>query len=181
MIRINLLPVRAAKKKESVRFQLTVAGLITFAVFVVTIGVYVRFSAEASALRDDITKGKLEIEELKLKIGELSKIKEQKKIVEEKLNVIKKLETGRTGPTDFFNMLGDSIPEKLWLMSFSETGVVVTLKGYAVDEETVADFMRGLQRHSELGRVELETIQKAKDKDSGVDVVEYEIKLEKGR
>jgi hypothetical protein len=36
MIRINLLPVRAAKKRESVRFQLTVAGLITF--FVIALG-----------------------------------------------------------------------------------------------------------------------------------------------
>ena len=181
MIRINLLPVRAAKKKESIRFQLSVAGLITFVVFIVTIGVYVKFTAEASALRDDITKGNKEIEELKLKIGELSKIKEQKKVVEDKLNVIKKLETGRTGPIDFFNMVGDSIPEKLWLLSFNETGVVTTLKGYAADEETVADFMRGLQKHPELGRVELESMQKTKDKDSGVDVVEYEIKLEKGR
>ena len=181
MIRINLLPVRAAKKKESIRFQLTVAGLITLAVFVITMAVYVRESSEASTLKDEITKGNQEIEELKKKIGELSRIKEQKKIVEEKLNVIKKLETGRTGPVDFFDMLGDSIPEKLWLLSFNDTGAVVTLKGYAVDEETVAGFMRGLQRHSELGRVELESIQKAKDKDSGMEVMEYEIKLEKGR
>ncbi len=181
MIRINLLPVRAAKKKESVRFQLTVAGLITFAVFVIMIAVYVSFVFQASALSDEIAKGNQEIDELKLKIGELSKIKEQKKVVEDKLNIIKRLETGRTGPIDFFNMVGDSIPEKLWLLSFNEVGVVTTLKGYAVDEEMVADFMRGLQKHPELGRCELESMQKTKDKDSGMDVVEYEIKLEKGR
>jgi type IV pilus assembly protein PilN len=81
MIRINLLPVRAAKKRESVRFQLTVAGLITF--FVIALGMvfYLISSSEANALKEDIANGEAELSVLKQKIGELSKIKEQKRIV----------------------------------------------------------------------------------------------------
>jgi type IV pilus assembly protein PilN len=84
MIRINLLPVRAAKKRESVRFQLTVAGLITF--FVIALGMvfYLISSSEANALKEDIANGEAELSVLKQKIGELSKIKEQKRIVAEK-------------------------------------------------------------------------------------------------
>ena len=43
MIRINLLPVRAAKKKETIRFQLTIAGLFTFFVVAATILFYISY------------------------------------------------------------------------------------------------------------------------------------------
>ena len=55
MIRINLLPVRAAKKKESVRFQLTIAGLCTVFVIAVSVLVYISATSEASQLSTDIT------------------------------------------------------------------------------------------------------------------------------
>jgi len=54
MIRINLLPVRAAKKKESIRFQLTVAGLATFLVAAVSIASYLVVGSEASSLNGQI-------------------------------------------------------------------------------------------------------------------------------
>lgn len=178
MIRINLLPVRAAKKKESVRFQITVAGLVTFLVFSVTMAVYLTVRSEASNLNEQIVKGNQELEELKKKIGELSKIKEQKRIVEEKLKIITNLEAARTGPTKLFKKISDSIPEKAWLASIKEDGNVVTLKGYAANDEIVADFMRGLQK-KDLGAVELEVAQRGVEKETNADVVNFTIILQK--
>jgi type IV pilus assembly protein PilN len=40
MIRINLLPVRVAKKKESVRQQISIFFLSVAGVFVLAIGIY---------------------------------------------------------------------------------------------------------------------------------------------
>jgi len=179
MIRINLLPVRAAKKKESVRFQLTVAGLVTFLVFIGSVGVYLTVRSQANSVAAEIENGNRELAELQKKIGELSKIKEQKRIVEEKLNIIKTLETARTGPTKLFKSIGDSIPERAWLASIKDEGGLITLKGYASDDEVVADFMRRLQRYRELGNVELDVAQRTVEKETEADVVGFTIRLEK--
>ncbi|MBI5642958.1 MAG: PilN domain-containing protein [Deltaproteobacteria bacterium] len=179
MIRINLLPVRAAKKKESVRFQLTVAGLVTFLLFAVTGVVYFTVRSEAVGLTEQISSGQNELEELKKKIGELSKIKEQKRVVEEKLKIINDLEAARTGPVNLFRKIAESIPERAWLSSMKDDGTIVVIKGYASDDEVVADFMRGLQRYKDLGSVELEVAQMAVEKETGADMVSFSIRLEK--
>jgi type IV pilus assembly protein PilN len=180
MIRINLLPVRAAKKRESVRFQLTVAGLITF--FVIALGAVLYFisNSEANALREDIARGEAELSELKKKIGELSKIKEQKRIVESKLQVVKKLEAARKGPVDLFTRISEAIPKKVWLNSLVDSGRVITLKGFAATEDDVSMFLRGLEKHKELGRPELVVAQRRKKaKIAGRELVEFTIRLEK--
>jgi len=178
MIRINLLPVRAAKKKESVRFQLTVAGLVTFFVFALMGVFYLTVWSEANGLKADIEKSQQEFDTLKAKIGELSRIKQQQKVVQEKLDIIKNLEAQRTGPVEIFRKLSESTPKKAWLKTVNDTGHVITLAGYAADDEVVAEFMRRLQRQ-QLGSVELEVAQRAVDTESGVDVVSFIIRLEK--
>ncbi len=181
MIRINLLPVRAARKKESVRFQLTVAGLITFFVFSLSLAGYFTLRGEASALSDDITRGNQELEELKKKIGELSKIKEQKRIVEEKLRIVENLEAARMGPVRLFKNLSDSIPERAWLQSIKDDGGIITLQGFASEDEVVAEFMRRLQKVKDLGTVELDVAQRTTEQETGVDLVAFTIRLEKPR
>ncbi len=180
MIRINLLPVRAAKKKESVRFQLTVAGLITFMVLAVSFAVYFSAKSEASALSAELKRGQDELVLLKKKIGELSKIKAQKKIVEDKLDVIKKLEAARTGPAELFDMISESIPDKAWLNSFKDQGPKVILQGYAASDEVVAEFMRRLQRNKRLKGVELEVVKSEVDRKTNIEIVSFVIRLEKG-
>ena len=179
MIRINLLPVRAAKKKESVRFQLTIAGLVTFLVLAVSLAVYFTARGEASSLATDISRGNEELVQLKKKIGELSKIKAQKKIVEDKLAIIAELEAARTGPTELFLMIGEAIPEKAWLKSFGEHGGRVTLKGYAATDEVVAEFMRRLQKNKRLRRVELEIVKSEIERETKIEMVSFTIRIEK--
>ncbi|MFQ5736635.1 MAG: PilN domain-containing protein [Thermodesulfobacteriota bacterium] len=178
MIRINLLPVRAAKKKESVRFQLTVAGLATFFIIALMSVFYIAVRSDASSLRADIDKSRQELSALKAKIGQLSRIKHQKKVVEDKLQIIKKLEAQRTGPVEMFGKLSAAIPRKAWLHSVNERGAVTTLVGYAAGDEVVAEFMRRLQRQG-IGSVELEVAQRGVEKETGVDVVNFIIRLRK--
>jgi type IV pilus assembly protein PilN len=179
MIRVNLLPVRAAKKKEMLRFQLTVAGLVTVLVIIVSFAAYFTVRSDASQLNSDIAKGKDELDGLKKKIGELSKIKEQKAVVEEKLKVINKLEAGRSGPTKLFDSIAESMPEKMWLIAIKEDVQLITIKGYATSDEVVADFMRGLQKHKDLTKIELDVAQKTTDKDTGTEVVSFDIRAER--
>jgi type IV pilus assembly protein PilN len=178
MIRINLLPVRAAKKKESIRFQLTVSGLVTFLVIAVSMAAYLVVSSEAGNLKDQIVSGQQELEQLKKKIGELSKIKEQKRVVEEKLRIITELEANKTGPVKLFSRVSSAIPEKAWIKSLREEGLIISIEGFAADDEIVADAMRGLERAG-MGVVELEVAQRVLEKETGVEVVSFIIKVER--
>ena len=179
MIRINLLPVRAAKKKESVRFQLTVAGLITFFIVALAGLLYINISSEASSLKDEIRQGEDELRELRKKIGELSKIKEQKKKLEDKLKIVRKLEAARGSPVKLLIRIIEAIPRKAWLYSLVERDRIVVLKGYAGTDDIVAEFMRNLQRYEEFGRVELEVLKKTRLEGLGRDLFEFVLRLER--
>ncbi len=155
MIRINLLPVRAAKKRESVRFQLTVGGLIIFLVFIVSTGITFRLSSDVSMMKEDIASSRNELVQLKRKVGKLSKIKEQKRVLQSKLDVVRRLEAARKGPTQLFAKISSAIPERAWLSTMKDQGRTITLVGVAAAEEDIASFMRALQAFKDFVRVDL--------------------------
>ncbi|MBI5560753.1 MAG: PilN domain-containing protein [Deltaproteobacteria bacterium] len=179
MIRINLLPVRAAKKKESIRFQLTVAGLITLSVAAISIALYFKLTSDMTLLNQDISTAENELQELKKQVGELSKLKEDKRVVQGKLDVVRKLESARTGPVELFTKVGFAVPPRAWLKSLADNGKVIALNGYAASDEAVADFMRGLQAYEGFAKVELVVAQRGKREASGRDMVEFTLQIER--
>jgi len=179
MIRINLLPVRAAKKKEFIRFQLTIAGLVTIFVISLSLASFFIVRSDVNMLSDNMKRGQKELRKLQRKVGELSRIKEQKKVVEEKLKVINSLEAARTGPTTLFRIVSNAIPQKAWLSALKDRGSIVTLNGYAYNDEVVAEYMRRLQKDLKVGAVELDVVQRVKERETGSDVVKFVINLSK--
>ncbi|OGQ59674.1 MAG: hypothetical protein A3J24_10195 [Deltaproteobacteria bacterium RIFCSPLOWO2_02_FULL_53_8] len=178
MIRINLLPVRAAKKKESQRFQLTVAGLAIVLIIIISFGIYLYASGEARALSDQVAADKKELEQLALKIGVLSKIEDEKAVVQGKLDTIKTLEENKTSSIKLLKLISLSMPEKAWLASIKDAGESISIKGYAADEKNVADFMRKLLEHSaELGKIELIQAQRAVEKETNAELMNFEITI----
>ncbi len=175
MIRINLLPVRAAKKKETIRFQLTIAGLFTFFVIAVTILFFIFYRNDVAVLKVDIKAGKAELAQLKSKIGVLSKLKGQKRVLEDKLKIVNKLESARKGPVELFERLSNSMPEKAWLTSMSEKGDTLTLIGSAAFDDVIADFMRNL-KEQEFTNVELVVAKRVKD---GGNLVNFTLRVDK--
>ncbi|MEE9543591.1 MAG: PilN domain-containing protein [Thermodesulfobacteriota bacterium] len=175
MIRINLLPVRAAKKKETVRFQLTIAGLVIFFVVAATLLFFVSYSKDASALKKDIEAGKTELAMLKSKIGELAKLKGQKRVLEDKLKIVRKLEEAREGPVELFTRLSAAMPKKAWLKSMVEKNNSMTLVGVAAYDDIIADFMRNL-KEQKFKNVELVIAKRAKGKTKMVD---FTLKVDK--
>jgi type IV pilus assembly protein PilN len=144
MIRINLLPVRVAKKREMGR-QI----LVLFAIVLVGAGVgnymwYADRKAEYDQNAKNIAQIKAKITELEKVIGEVSKINERKAEVEKKLGVLDNLRKGRSGPVKMMDALASAMPKKLWLKSFGEDRSGVKIAGSAISHDEVAEFMRGL-------------------------------------
>ncbi len=155
MIRINLLPVRAAKKKETVLQQLAIFGIgFGLVLAVVLIMFFVRLG-QISGAKKDITAANAKISELKAKIGKLDEIKKLKDEVKKKLDVLAELRKNKAGPAKRLATLSDSAPDQLWLESYKESGDTIKIAGLAMNEELIAQFIRALESSTDYERVEL--------------------------
>jgi type IV pilus assembly protein PilN len=155
MIKINLLPVRAARKKESAIQQLVMAGVVVFLIAAIVASLYIVERIQVAATKNDITAANNKITELKKKIGKLEELKTLKEQVKKKLDVLSQLRKNKTGPARRLATISDLVPEKLWLTGYSESGQNVKISGVAFTEELIAQFMKALEASSEFMAVEL--------------------------
>lgn len=155
MIKINLLPLRAAKKKETAIQQLIIAGVVVVAIAAVVLSLYAVKRVQVSATKDDISTANNRIVELKAKIGKLEELKTLKDQVKKKLDVLSQLRKNKTGPAQRLASLSDLTPDQLWLTNYSESGQDIKLSGIALTEELIAQYMKALESSNDFVAVEL--------------------------
>lgn len=155
MVKINLLPARGSKKKETARQQLVILGVSVTVVLIVGLASYVYIQARVKAAKDEIARSEGELQQLKGKIGEIENVKKLKDEVKKKLDVLSQLRKEKTGPVRRLATLSDAIPERLWLTKYTESGANVSIGGIALDEDLIAAFMRNLQGSADYTNVEL--------------------------
>jgi type IV pilus assembly protein PilN len=155
MIKINLLPVRASKKKETAIQQLVIAGAAFVVIALIVSSLYVVKRVQVATAQEDITSANNKITELKAKIGKLEELKTLKEQVRKKLDVLTQLRKNKTGPAQRLSTLSDLVPEQLWLTNYSESGQDVKISGIAFNEELIAQFMKSLEASSNFMTVEL--------------------------
>jgi type IV pilus assembly protein PilN len=155
MIKINLLPVRAAKKKESAIQQFVIVGIVIGVIAVIIASAYFVKCAQISTAKDDITSANNRITELKKKIGKLEELKALKDQVKKKLDVLSQLRKNKTGPAQRLASLSDLTPDQLWLTNYSEQGGDVKVSGVALTEDLIAQFMKAMEASSDFMNVEL--------------------------
>jgi type IV pilus assembly protein PilN len=155
MVRINLLPVRSSRKKETAKQQIAILLVSVLVVLGIGLGLFGYAQAKIKAAKNDISGAESELKRLKGKIGELENIKKLKDEVTKKLDVLTQLRKEKTGPVRRLATLSDATPEKLWLTKYSENGSSVSIGGIAVDEDLIAAFMRNLQQTDDYTNVEL--------------------------
>lgn len=155
MIKINLLPVRAAKKKETAIQQIVIFCLGIVLVLTVTSTMYFVKRLQISDTKNDITTANAKINELKSKIGKLEELKNLKNQVKKKLDVLTQLRKDKTGPAQRLATLSETAPDQLWLTAYSESGSDIKLSGLAFNEELIAAFMSSLESSKDYMGVEL--------------------------
>jgi type IV pilus assembly protein PilN len=144
MIRINLLPVRAVKKREMGR---QVLALYAAVLLIAVVGNYFWFAdrdGELQKANQGIAQTRAKIAELEKVIGEVTNINARKLEVEKKLAVLDALRKGRSGPVRMMDALSSAMPKKVWLKDFTESSNSVVINGGAVSHDEVAELMRGL-------------------------------------
>ena len=159
MIRINLLPFRAARKKDNIRRQVSVFLLMLIIVAIATISINIWMSNNVQALTNEVAAKKTELARYDKINKEIEKIRKQLELFDKKIDVIKTLELNRKGPLRLLDsMTGIVIENRMWLTSMTEQKGAVNIKGIAIDEETVANFMRRLEASGLFASVNLKNI-----------------------
>jgi len=153
MIRINLIRGKRKKKKE-----FNVDALYILLPLLVIVGVLLfhrSVSGTIENLHTDIRRANTEVARLKKEIGEVEDFKARKAELQQKVDVISSLQTGRTGPVKVFEALSASIPEKCWIDSLSLKGDQVRINGIALNNYTIANFMTSLGQSGRFRNVVL--------------------------
>jgi len=159
MIHINLLPLKAARKRERLKGQLLIAAAALVATALLCVLVHLQLLNAVQAAKDDVAQKQTEISRLQKIIGEVNEYKKRQEALRAKLDILDKLEKSRRGPVMTLDALYQALPEKLWLESIKEAGGKLTLAGVATDEETVALFMKNLEESPQFNQVALGGVQ----------------------
>lgn len=173
MIKINLLPVRAAKKKETLRQQISVAVMSLVMVLIIIGYLHVTIGKRIEEVNAKIATDQAELAKTKEQIGEISKFKETKKVLEDKLGVIESLKKGRGGPVKMMDDLSRVMPDKLWINSFKASGGNVSMDGVAIGNEIIALFMTDLEKSPYFKDIEL--IETAQVEQSGMKLKKFNL------
>ena len=162
MIKINLLPVRAAAKRETLRIQISIAVML-FALLVIVVG-FMHYSIEnkIAGTNNEIGEAEAELKRLNAIKAKVDKFKADSKMLEQKLDVIKNLNLGRTAAVYFMDELSNVMPDKLWLETVKQGKKGVAMKGVSLDHDTIAKFMLNMEKSPMFDDVKLKgTQQKA--------------------
>lgn len=158
MIKINLLPFRAARKKENIRRQISIYALSVVCLALLLGFVFLNLGRTLAALEADRSSKKKELASYAETTKKIEALKKKIAEVRAKLDVIKELEKNKTGPVLLLDELSMAVPkEKLWLTALDEKKGILTLKGTAMDNDTVALFMTNLETAKHIVSVDLET------------------------
>jgi type IV pilus assembly protein PilN len=163
MIRINLLPYRAARKKENIRFQVNVflgsvvfVGLLIFW-FNSMLNSHIQdLNSEIRSTRDQVAKYQ--------KINkEIADIKKKLALLDKKINVITSLESDRRAPVENMDSLYKLLVEKrMWYTQIEEKSDNIKVSGVALDNQTVADYMTRIEKSDRFDNVRLASVKQYK-------------------
>lgn len=146
MIKINLLPVRASRKRE--------AGKQWIALFVVVIvatlignGIwYNETEKKVTAVKARVKRYQDDLNTLNKIIGEVKNIKQEKEAITKKLDTLKKLKDGRTGPVKVMDELATLMPQGVWIGTWDEgAGGHLSFSGSGKSYDEVANFAKKLR------------------------------------
>ncbi len=177
MIAINLLPVREWKRREAVRRQISIFILSLLLLFCLLFAVGAAIQGKVSSQRAELQR----LEKKKAKLAYVNKkireVQNKSKEVETKFRAIEKLQQGRTRTVRVLDTVVTCLPiDRLWLTKLDLKGGRLSLAGIALDNHTIALFMRRLEGSSLFKKVRLGSSHKKAVQ--GHDLMAFDMKVQ---
>lgn len=159
MIRINLV-----RGKRKVKAQFNAELLYLLIPLLVLAVIFVHYRVVQGGIHDLNTKiaaANTKVDLLKKEIGEVEKFKARKAELQQKVDIISKLQAQRTGPVRVFEAVSSTIPEKCWINELGIKDNKVSLSGVALNNYTIANFMTALGQSGRFQDVVLGSAEQA--------------------
>lgn len=169
MININLL---GEEKDRSASYALNAISFLSiFLLFIfLSAWIYTERSLKLSELESERDSKKAQNENLKKRTAEVEDLESKQALLKEKLLVIANLKAKKQGPVKILDQISMTIPDKAWITEINQVDDQLTVKGIALDGQTVSDFMTKLRETPNI---------KETDSVSTELVVEDDLKLQK--
>lgn len=181
MIRINLLPYRAAQKKENIRRQISIFVLAVIMLVGILLYYNMTLNNNIDALNAQIKNKKSMLAQVEKQAKKVDEIKKAFETLKQKTSVIKNLEANRKISVQLLDNMTTLVAEKvsvsqteassdsdskpvkrLWFTNFQENGNNINIQGIALDNKTIADFMSRLEGSALFMNVNLKAIKQQK-------------------
>lgn len=155
MIRVNLLPVKETQQAQRQRQELSLVVLGLIFMLLVFVAIRIHQGRRMGTLDRQIGDLKQSVDALEKRVRDVADLDQKRKELDAKLKVIAELGRKRIGPAAVLNELADATPDRAWLSDLSEVKGAATLTGLAVDNQTIAEFLRRLSASPYFTNVDL--------------------------
>lgn len=145
MIRINLLPHRAEKRRAR-QIQFAALGIISVVSGVLLVGfVHVAIGTQISyqERRNEYLKQETAI--LDKQIAEIKKLREQTQSLLARKNVVESLQGTRSDVVHLLDQMLRILPDGVYLKTLKQTGEKINLVGYAQSNARISTLMRAIE------------------------------------
>lgn len=145
MIRVNLLPHRAEKRKAR-QVQFIVFSVLSVVAGAVLVGfVHAAISAQISYQERRNAYLKQEIAVLDKQIEEIKKLREQTQALLARKNVVENLQSTRSDVVHLLDQLLRILPDGVYLRSVKQSGYKISMIGLAQSSARVSTLMRSIE------------------------------------
>lgn len=145
MIRVNLLPHRAEKRKAR-QLQFIILSAISLVLGGVIVGfVHVAISTQISYQERRNAYLKQEISVLDKQIEEIRKLREQTQALLARKTVVENLQSTRSDVVHLLDQMLRILPDGVYLRSLKQTGYKISIVGYAQSSARVSTLMRSIE------------------------------------
>lgn len=145
MIRINLLPHRAEKRRAK-QIQFAALGVISVVLGALLVGfVHVAIGTQISyqERRNEYLRQETAI--LDKQISEIKKLREQTQSLLARKNVVENLQSTRSDVVHLLDQMLRILPDGVYLKTLKQTGNKINLVGYAQSNARISTLMRAIE------------------------------------
>ncbi|MBI3480686.1 MAG: PilN domain-containing protein [Nitrosomonadales bacterium] len=145
MIRINLLPHRAEKRRaRQIQFiALSVISLALAGLLVGTVQVAINSQISYQERRNEYLKQETAV--LDKQIEEIKKLREQTQALLARKNVVEGLQSTRSDVVHLLDQMLRILPDGVYLKTLKQTGTKINLVGYAQSNARISTLMRAVE------------------------------------
>ena len=159
MIRINLMPVREARRQaRQLRHGIYLAGAAGVGVGLCLV-LQVWMTTQIRSHRAQLAAKEQELKRLEATQKEVKQFEAEKADIEAKLGVIREIEKARSGPVRLMDTVATQIPKRVWLTQLVAKEGRLEMQGRSLDAEIVAEFLTNLEKSEMIEGVELQETQ----------------------